>query len=168
MAGTCWVPPRLRPRPFRRNAQKFLRDHLVVHRGNDIVRDWVGRFEANQKLVGFQPMVQRGSDPAVPDPEFVQLIPLFGTARDPVTARRWPQLDCKTVAARLAGPLDQRTERVTKSLVRRGFRLLGLRDSGLRNRVIRNVASKKIRTAAREKTLEAICKDLRQRGLTPP
>ncbi|AGA33331.1 Uncharacterized protein y4iI [Thioalkalivibrio nitratireducens DSM 14787] len=152
----------------RRNAQKFLRDHLVVHRDNEIVRDWVRRFEAQQKLADFQPMVQRGSDSAVRDPEFVQLIPLFGTARDPVSLRPWPQVTCKAVHARLAGPFDQRTERLTKSLVRRGFRLLGLRDSGLRNRVIRNFASKKIREAARDKTLEAICKDFRQRGLSPP
>jgi hypothetical protein len=152
----------------RRNAQKFLRDHLVVHRDNEIVRDWVRWFEPQQKLADFQPMAQRGSDPAVRDPEFVQLIPLFGTARDPVSLRPWPQVTCKAVHARLAGPLDQRTERLTKSLVRRGFRMLDLRDSGLRNRVIRNVASKKIREAVRDKALAAICDDFQKRGLAQP
>jgi hypothetical protein len=151
----------------RRNAQKFLRDHLVVHRDNEIVRDWVRRFEHQQRLGDFQPLVQRGSEPPVRDPDFVQLIPLFGTSRESVAARPWPRIDCKTVQTRLRNPLDQRTEQLTKALVRRGFRLLELRDSRLRNRLIRNIASQQIRNAVRDKTMEAICEDFRKRGLSP-
>src|SRR5512134_4036824 len=68
----------------RRNCQKFLRDHFVVHVDNPIVAPWVRRArEQGQNIVDRHPRIRRANGCLAVDRDFVQLIPLFGDAREP-------------------------------------------------------------------------------------
>ncbi len=149
----------------RRNAQKFLRDHLVVHRDNPIVADWVKRMEASGKLQDFQPRIRAAGGQEIVDRDFVQLIPLVGDARAQVPSRPWPQLRWPVIEKRLKAGIEKRAEAITPALVRRGLGMIGLSDKRLLGRLVRSFASSKIRDAVRDKALKAIEEDLKTRRL---
>ena len=100
----------------RRNCQKFLRDHLAVPVGNPLVAGWVAR---NPGPAGdFQPKTFRNGA-FVPESGFIQLIPLCGSAIEPVQALSWPRLRKADLKAKLDKPLGTRTRAVADALARR-------------------------------------------------
>ncbi|OOG24135.1 hypothetical protein B1C78_09415 [Thioalkalivibrio denitrificans] len=163
-----FVDAQLRMHDFqlgRRNAQKFLRDHLVIHRNNPIVRDWVVRMEADGRLEDYQPRRRGPGGTEKVDRDFVQLVPLVGNARRAVPERPWPQLKWNDVKARLQDGMDARAEVLARAMVHRGLDFLGLKDRRLLSRLIDAIVTRQIRNASRNKALSAIQEDLRTRGL---
>jgi hypothetical protein len=149
----------------RRNCQKFLMDRFVIHRDNPIVGGWVRRLEGLGQLTEHHPKFRTPSGGEMTDTSYVRLIPLCGSAVDPVQARRWPRLDWRVVHDRLKRPLQARVEAITPALIGRAFELAGIKDRPLVGRLLRTVAIRKLRSAILERALDSIREDLRRRSL---
>jgi hypothetical protein len=149
----------------RRNAQKFLRDHLVIHRDNPVVGGWVSRLAAAGRLEAYQPRRRGAAGQETVERDFVQLVPLVGDARRAIEVRPWPKLKWSEIKSRLQDGMDERAEVLARAMVHRGIDFLGLKDKRLLSRLIDAIATRQIRSAARNKALEAIREDLRMRGL---
>ncbi len=149
----------------RRNCQKFLRDHFVVHVENPIVAPWIGQARAaGQDLSDFHPRRTAADGTAEIDGDFVQLIPLFGEARRPITLRPWPSLDNNEVAPVLA-MIDRRACAIMPELVHSLLKRIGIDDHRLANRVVGMIAGRVIRDRLMATAGAAIEADLIARDL---
>ncbi len=149
----------------RRNCQKFLRDQFVVHVENPIVAPWIEKATARgQDLSDYHPRtcVTRGG--LAPDPDFVQLIPLIGRARDPIILRPWPKLDRRDFEP-LLELIEHRTCLIMPVIVRGLLNRIGIDDGCFINKIIRMVAGKVIRDKILDTTASAILADLSNRDL---
>ena len=100
----------------RRNCQKFLRDHLAIPVGNPLVAPWIARTGGAAGAVGdFFPKSLRNGQ-WVPDPRFMQLIPLCGSAIEPVGALPWPKVPRAAMQKKLDAPLKARAKGVGAAL----------------------------------------------------
>lgn len=103
----------------RHNCQKFLRDHLALPVANPLVADWIARSGGMGGAVGdFHPKVLRDGV-FEPDRGFIQLIPLVGSAVDPVGLLPWPRQGEAVLGKRLAGPLKARARGVADALAKK-------------------------------------------------
>ncbi len=149
----------------RRNCQKFLRDHFVVHVENPIVAPWIGQARAaGQDMSDFHPRRTAADGTAGIDDDFVQLIPLFGEARKPITLRPWPRLDNKEVAPVLA-MIDRRASAIMPEFVHSLLKRIGIDDHHLANRVVGMIAGRVIRDRLLTTAGTAIEADLIARDL---
>jgi hypothetical protein len=149
----------------RRNCQKFLRDHFVVHVENPIVAPWVERARAEGKdLLDRHPRVRRPNGCYAIDRGFVQLVPLLGDAAEPVALRPWPKLDPRAIEPVL-GLIEKRAAAIIPELVRGLLKRIRIDDGRCVNKMLRAVASCMIRDRLTEAAASAIRTDLRRRGL---
>lgn len=152
----------------RRNCQKFLRDHFVVHVDNPIVAPWIAEADAaGRNLSGYHPRRHRADGSVDLDRDFIQLIPLFGEAAQPIGLRPWPKLDRAEVAAVLH-MVDNRARTIMPEIVRSLLRRIGISDRLIVNRVIGAVAGRVIRDRLLATTGAAIHDDLLARELLAP
>jgi len=149
----------------RRNCQKFLRDHFVVHVENPIVAPWVERARARgQDIADRHPRIRRANGCHAVDREFVQLIPLVGEASEPVPLRPWPKLDPRVLEPVL-GLIERRAAVIMPELVRGLLKRIRIDDGLFVNKMLRTVASCMIRDKLTQAAAAAIKADLRQRAL---
>lgn len=149
----------------RRNCQKFLRDHFVVHVDNPIVAPWVQQALAEGRdLSDHHPRRIKPDGTADRDPAFVQLIPLVDDALDPIELRPWPKLDSGDVAPVL-DMIDRRAEAIMPEVVRSLLKRIGVSDHRLVNRIIGMIAGRVIRDRLLATTGAAINDDLAARDL---
>jgi hypothetical protein len=149
----------------RRNCQQFLRNHLVVHRDNPIVSGWVQKLDTDA-LADYHPKSHSmANGPLVADEDFVQLIPLFGTAAAECKAPDWPKVDFdKDIAERIGKALLERSDEIAKSAVKDIFGKIGM-GSGLIAELIGWFAKNKLRDMIRDRALKAMKDDLTTRNL---
>lgn len=103
----------------RRNCQKFLRDHLALPVTNRLVAPWIARTGGIAGAVGdFFPKVLRNGI-FVPDRGFMQLIPLCGSAIEPVGMLPWPTIARAAMVSKLDGPLKARARAVGSALAQK-------------------------------------------------
>jgi hypothetical protein len=106
----------------RRNCQKFLRDTFALPEGEDnIIRAWPTEAKSNSD---FETQGPKGE-------KYYTLIPLFGTAKNEVVLRAWPQVDDDRLECVLKR-IEQRFDVVAPKLIDenvRGFLALLLRIS---------------------------------------
>ena len=149
----------------RRNCQKFLRDHFVVHVDNPIVAPWVEQARARgQDIVDRHPRVRRANGCLAVDRDFVQLIPLMGEARESVRPRPWPRLDRGDLDPVLA-LVERRAAAIMPEIVRGLLRRIRIDDGLFVNKMLRTVASCMIREKLTQAAATAIKADLCRRGL---
>lgn len=149
----------------RRNCQKFLRDQFVVHVENPIVAPWIEKATARgQDLSDYHPRTCVTQGGLAPDPDFVQLIPLIGWARDPIILRPWPKLDRRDFEP-LLGLIEHRARLIMPVIVRDLLNRIGIDDGCFTNKIIRMVAGKVIRDKILDTTASAILADLSNRDL---
>lgn len=149
----------------RRNCQKFLKDHLVVHVRNPVVADWCARLAQQGKLEALHPRFPDASGVLRPDRDFVPLVPLVGTAADEVRPRRWPTINWPMLAGRLDAPLKKRVAAVVPSVVEEVFEALGMESGGLLRRFLRGRVVSTAQDRAFATALEKLKADLEARGL---
>ncbi|MBL8661156.1 MAG: patatin-like phospholipase family protein [Rhodospirillales bacterium] len=149
----------------RRNCQKFLRDHFVVHIENPIVAPWVeqGR-AAGLDLSDYHPRRDAAGGGGELDDDFVQLIPLFGDARKPVALRPWPRLDPGEVSP-ILDMIDRRVGKIMPEFVHSLLKRIGIDDHCFANRVVGMIAGRVIRDRLLATAGTAIQADLLARGL---
>jgi hypothetical protein len=97
----------------RRNCQKFLRDHLAVPVENPLVAGWVAR--AGGAVGDFHPKRFEGGV-FEPDRDLIQLIPLCGSAVEPVGLLPWPELSRAAFVRKIEKPLERRAGAVATAL----------------------------------------------------
>lgn len=149
----------------RRNCQKFLRDHFVVHVENPIVAPWVERARARGRdLVSLHPRVRRANGCYAVDRDFVQLVPLVGDAGEPVSPRPWPKLDARALEPVLA-LIEARAAAIMPELVRGLLKRIGIDDGRFVNKMLGMVAGCMIREKLTQAAAAAIKADLRRRAL---
>jgi hypothetical protein len=149
----------------RRNCQKFLRDHFVVHVDNPIVAPWVQRAKARgEDLIDHHPRIHRANGCYAIDRDFVQLIPLVGEAREPVAPRPWPKLDPRELEPVLA-LIERRAAAIMPELVRGLLKRIRIDDGLFVNKMLRTVASCMIREKLTQAAATAIKADLCRRAL---
>lgn len=149
----------------RRNCQKFLRDHFVVHVENPIVAPWVERAKARHKdLVAHHPRLRRANGCHAIDRDFVQLIPLVGDAGEQVPLRPWPKLDPRALEPVL-GLIERRAAAIMPELVRGLLKRIRIDDGRFVNKMLGMVASCMIREKLTHAAATAIKADLRRRAL---
>jgi hypothetical protein len=103
----------------RRNCQKFLRDHLAIPVTNPLVAPWIARTGGANGAVGdFYPKVFRNGV-FEPDRGFMQLIPLCGSAIDPVGLLPWPRISRAALLKKLDLPLKARAKAVGTALAQK-------------------------------------------------
>lgn len=100
----------------RRNCQKFLQDHLCIAVDNPLVAPWIARTGGMAGAVGDFLPKRRVNGQRVPDPRFMQLIPLCGSAIEPVGRLPWPNLRRAVLRNRLDRPLKTRARAVGMAL----------------------------------------------------
>lgn len=168
MAGFAgFLHERFRAHDFflgRRNCQQFLRNHLVVHRENPIVQPWVAKLKAAGQLDSYHPRYRSiPNGPMVADEDFVQLIPLYGTAAKDCAPAPWPKL-AKADLNVLKTGMQKRADKVANAGIESVLKLLGMQD-GLIGDLLGWFAKNKLRNLIRDRALEAIEKDLSVREL---
>jgi len=164
-----FVNEKLRSHDFflgRRNCQQFLRTHLAIHKDNPVVHQWTSAFDAAGTLTPFQSLSRpMPNGPWVPDRDFVQLIPLVGSAAVECQAPAWPHLDYKTdVEAKLKAKIADRAGKVSSGTVKGLLKSLGMGDGAIAD-LIGWIAKSKLKSLIKDKALDAIKKDLTDRGL---
>jgi hypothetical protein len=149
----------------RRNCQKFLQDHFVVHVDNPIVAPWIKRQrDAGNRSTEYHPQVLRADGRIVPDLDYVQLVPLVGSLCERLQLRPWPTLDRRNLQE-VQALIDRRAQVIMPEVVRGLLSRIHIDDSGLINRLIQAVANRVIRTSLVEAATTAVRKDLSGRGL---
>jgi hypothetical protein len=149
----------------RRNCQKFLRDHFVVHVDNPIVAPWVQRAKARgHDLLERHPRVRRSNGCHAVDRDFVQLVPLVGSAGETIAPRPWPKLDPRALEPVLQ-LIERRAAAIMPDLARGLLRRIGIDDGPFANKMLRMVASCMLRDKLTQAAAKAIKADFFCRGL---
>ncbi|MEN3976261.1 patatin-like phospholipase family protein [Emcibacter sp. SYSU 3D8] len=150
----------------RRNCQQFLRTHLAIHKDNPIVHRWTDAFETAGNLTAFRSLTKpMPNGPWVADQDFVQLIPLVGTAAEECKAPAWPRLDYKRdVEAKLKSKIANRAGKVSSGTVKGLLKNLGMGEGAIGD-LVGWIARSKLKSLIKDRALEAIKKDLGDRGL---
>lgn len=150
----------------RRNCQQFLQDRFYLHVGNPLFQCWRPRAEAEPMLFAdYHPSVVGPGGAHVMQPDFVQIIPLVGAARDPVELRPWPKLDREWQVGDLQELIERRADKVVPRILHSLLRQIGLNERRLINRVLRAVASDVITRRVARSALSSIESDLVTRKL---
>ena len=101
----------------------------------------------------------------VPDRDFVQLIPLVGTAAQPCDPVPWPKLDfAKDVEGPLKSLILGRAKKVSDAGITGVMRQLGMKENLITD-LLGWFAERKLRDLIRKKSLDAIKEDLEKRNL---
>jgi len=163
-----FVHEKLRQHDFflgRRNCQQFLRNHLVVHVENPIVKPWVDRLKAAGALEQFHPLITLPGGTRVEDEDFVQLVPLYGAAAKRIDAPTWPKLDReREVHKRLEKGIEKRTSEVMDVALNRLLKRVGI-DTKIGRGIIKAVIRRPVTKAVANKALGTIVNDLETRKL---
>ena len=164
-----FVDERLRLHDFqlgRRNCQQFLRDHFYLDLGNPLFQGWRARVEAQPMLAtDYHPNVTGPGGARRMRPDFLQIIPLVGSAREEVEKRPWPKLDRERHVEDLENLVEQRAEKLVPRILHSLLRQLGINERRLVNRVLRVVASDVITSRVARSALSSIEGDLVARKL---